>query len=270
MDTDTSDLSKDYKNYNKECDKKIEYLDSQLRNIYNSLPDDIYKRLKNNPPFCDLSSSESDNDRVEINDNIKDLGLDDSDIYENSTDFNSIDEDDDEEEHEDENENPSNDDESVEDEMLTNNRLKMKLVPDFIEKCPYIAIKNEKMIRWKFNNKERNSTSNKKFNFSIYSIITKNFESVYVFLNELIDQLDNDNHLTSKSFNINDNLWIKLIDIACKQTFINQLKIVNLLIKIIKKEIDRITQASSQNEQVCLFFFIHLILNFKDLFLFFF
>jgi hypothetical protein len=65
--------------------------------------------------------------------------------------------------------------------------------------------------------------------FKIYSSVSKNFQSAYYLLDELIDQLN-----IEKFPHLND-LWNNLIKISCAQVFTRRLKLLNLLIKIMHR-----------------------------------
>ena len=73
--------------------------------------------------------------------------------------------------------------------------------------------------------------------FKIYSSVSRNFESSYHILDELIDHMDLANNKQSpcqQSQHAN-NLWLHLIHASCVQTFTCRLKLLGLLAKMIKR-----------------------------------
>jgi hypothetical protein len=104
-----------------------------------------------------------------------------------------------------------------------------KLPLDFIENNPYLAINNQKMLKWKFIRRDESDWTTDVCSFKIYSTFSKNFESAYYLLDELISQLD------FNQYSALNELWGSLIKIACVQSFGKRLKILSLLIKIMHR-----------------------------------
>lgn len=106
---------------------------------------------------------------------------------------------------------------------------------------PYLSIQNKRMLTWKFSSPNGTSTatdSPSNVSFKIYSTVSKNFESAFHLLEELIDQLDLENNLSHRS--VLNKLWTSLIKICCVQSFDKRLKVLSLLIKTVSK----VTQIS--------------------------
>ena len=134
----------------------------------------------------------------------------------------------------------SDDDSTVEEESANNNgytdsddekykKLTYKLPLDSIEYCPYLAINNQKLLKWKFLRRDESDWTFDSCSFKIYSSVSKNFQSAYYLLDELIDQLNITN------FQQLNELWNYLIKISCAQVFNKRLKLLSLLIKIMHK-----------------------------------
>jgi hypothetical protein len=122
--------------------------------------------------------------------------------------------------------NPESDDEKY---RKSSSRLhQIQIFLDSMEKSPYLAINNQKMLKWKFNRRDDDFVTDS-CSFKIYSTFSKNFESAYYLLDELIDQLNLTNYT-----GLNE-LWTCLVRIGCVQTFGKRLKIFSLLIKIMYK-----------------------------------
>ena len=107
---------------------------------------------------------------------------------------------------------------------------------EFIEHAQFLSIQNQRMLKWKlvgFKNDSASSSDLNSCSFKIFSTLSKNFESAYYLLDEVIEQLD----VASKSthFALLDELWLNLIRIACAQSFTKRLKVLGLLIKIVNK-----------------------------------
>lgn len=94
---------------------------------------------------------------------------------------------------------------------------------------PYIAIRNQKCLKWKFTRRDKSDWTVDTCSFKIFTTFSKNFESAYYLLNELIDQ-----NSSNKLLDLN-HLWTHLIKICCVQSFSKRLKVLSLLIKIIQK-----------------------------------
>ena len=111
----------------------------------------------------------------------------------------------------------------------SSNRLhQMQIYLDSVDKAPYLAINNQKMLKWKFTRRDDEDVVDT-CSFKIYSTFSKNFESAYYLLDELIEQLNLANYTS-----LND-LWLCLVRIGCVQSFGKRLKIFSLLIKIMHK-----------------------------------
>ena len=106
-------------------------------------------------------------------------------------------------------------------------KKKFKINLENLSTIPYIAIKNEKMLKWKF---FRNNADfvNESCSFKIFTILSKNFEPAYNILDEIISQVD------CVQLNLNE-LWCSLIKICSVQSFNRRLKVLSLLIKICQK-----------------------------------
>jgi hypothetical protein len=104
----------------------------------------------------------------------------------------------------------------------------IQVLLDSVDKTPYLAINNQKMLKWKFNRRDDDLVTDT-CSFKIYSTFSKNFESAYYLLDELIDQLN-----LTKYTGLND-LWMCLVKIGCVQSFCKRLKVFSLLIKIMHK-----------------------------------
>ncbi|CAF0766591.1 unnamed protein product [Brachionus calyciflorus] len=102
-------------------------------------------------------------------------------------------------------------------------KISFKISLENLENVPYIAVKNQKILKWKFC---RTDWSTESCSFKIYTTLSKNFESAYHILDEIISQCS--------KLDLND-LWSSLIKICCVQAFTKRLKILSLLIKIIRK-----------------------------------
>ena len=103
-----------------------------------------------------------------------------------------------------------------------------KLPLEYIEYNPYLAINNQKYLKWKFL-RDENSLSSDACSFKIYSSLSKNFASAYFLLDELIDQL------AIYKFQRLSEIWNYLIKISSAQAFGRRLKVFGLLIKIMNK-----------------------------------
>jgi hypothetical protein len=94
------------------------------------------------------------------------------------------------------------------------------------------------MLKWKLenhNNKQAekgadmNTFDQQQFSFKIYSTTSKNFDSSYHILHELIE-----NHLLKFNSNELNEIWTNLIHLCAMQAFAKRLKILNLLVMILK------------------------------------
>lgn len=106
-------------------------------------------------------------------------------------------------------------------------KKKFKINLENLSTIPFIAIKNEKMLKWKFC-RDNYDTINERCSFKIFTTLSKNFESAFNILEEIISQAKCD------QLNLND-IWCSLIKICCLQAFNKRLKVLGLLIKIIQK-----------------------------------
>jgi hypothetical protein len=119
----------------------------------------------------------------------------------------------------------------------------IKVPLHFAEQVQYLSVQNQKCLKWKFSRGNESewtdsgaaSTTADQFSFKIYSIFSRNFDSAYYLLEELIEQLDVS---TKGPLALLDELWLSLIKICCAQSFTKRLKILNLLVRIIKKVMD--------------------------------
>ena len=108
-------------------------------------------------------------------------------------------------------------------------KLTYKFPLDAIEYLPFIAVNNQKMLKWKFLRREESDWTTDSCSFKIYSCVSKNLDSAFYLLDELIDQID------VKKFQPLSQIWSYLIKISCAQVFNKRLKIFSLLIKILQK-----------------------------------
>lgn len=191
------------------------------------------------------SSAYDSNDDYDINENRYDNNDEDADVDNDEDDEETRDSAEDYDDFSDENSakksnSVSDSDSTVEDDMGAANaygdsdeekyrKLTYKLPLDSIEYSPYLAINNQKLLKWKFLRHDESDWQFESCSFKIYSCVSKNFHSAYYLLDELIDQLD------IKSFQQLNELWNYLIKISCAQVFNKRLKLLNLLIKIMHK-----------------------------------
>jgi len=104
-----------------------------------------------------------------------------------------------------------------------------KLSLEHIEFSPYLAVNNQRMLKWKFLRGEETHLTADSCSFKIYSSVSRNFTSAFYLLDELVDQL-----AINKFQRLNE-IWNYLIKVACAQVFNRRLKVLSLLIKIMQK-----------------------------------
>ena len=104
-----------------------------------------------------------------------------------------------------------------------------KLPLDMIEFSPYLAINNQKILKWKFLRRDESDWTIDTCSFKVYSSVSKNFSSAFYLLDELIDQL------SIKKFQQLNDIWLYLIKVSCAQVFSKRLKIFSLLVKLMQK-----------------------------------
>lgn len=112
-----------------------------------------------------------------------------------------------------------------------------KLCLDQIEYSPYLAINNQKLLKWKFIRGDETKSPGIEAgldtcSFKIYQSVSKNFPSAFYLVDELIDQL------SIKKFQRLNEIWSYLIKVSCAQVFNYRLKVFSLLIKILHKVLD--------------------------------
>ncbi len=189
---------------------------------YDSANDD-YEINENNNRYNNNNENEDDDADGDDDEDTRDSAEDDDDFSDDNSGkkSNSI----------------SDDDSTVDDDNANGNeygdsddekyrKLTYKLPLESIEHSPYLAINNQKMLRWKFMRRDESDWTFDSCSFKIYSSVSKNFQSAYYLLDELIDQLN------IKTFQYINDLWNYLIKISCAQVFNKRLKLLSLLIKI--------------------------------------
>jgi hypothetical protein len=119
-------------------------------------------------------------------------------------------------------------------ERVTKSSIKLPL--EFAEQVQYFSVQNQNTLKWKFTSRksknDKSEATSDQHSFKIFSIFSKNFESAYYLLEELIEQLDMSARAHTQ---LVTDLWLSLIKICCAQSFAKRLKILNLLVKIINK-----------------------------------
>jgi len=104
-----------------------------------------------------------------------------------------------------------------------------KIALEHVEFSPYLAVNNQRILKWKFLRGDDTSLTANSCSFKIYSAVSRNFTSAFYLLDELIDQF------TINKLQRMNEVWQYLIKVACAQVFNRRLKVFSLLIKIMQR-----------------------------------
>lgn len=123
--------------------------------------------------------------------------------------------------------------------VKTNFRLSL----DQIERLPCLAFLNQRVFRWRFAHRGDSDWTSDACAFKVFASVTRNFDSAYHVLDELVGYMPLDEI---------GPIWSQLVHASCVQSFTNRLKLLSLLVKIIRRVYDQ-EQAPSSPPLIDLF-----------------